>query len=374
MERLATTGSPAPRLLHRLRRDPYRDLPPGIREAIAEQGKRKHVLRRKEARWGYIFISTWLVGFVLWYLYPLAAGLYYSFTSYDLLTAPRWIGLENYATLVDDPLFTISLVNTLVYTVMSVTIFMVASLGGALLLNANLRGIAFFRTAIYLPSQLAIVASSFIWLWILNPQFGIANYFLAKIGVPQQEWLFDPVLAKPSIAIMSLWGIGAGIIIFVAGLQSIPESLYEAAKSDGAGEVRMFFAITVPMLSPVILFNLIVSIIAAFQVFDQAYLMTQGGPENKTLFYVLYVYQNAFQFFKMGYASALSWVLFVIVLILTAITFRLSRRWVHYEMADRCAPGPWTCSRRRRWPGAARRSGSSRGGSCSTASRSSSRS
>jgi multiple sugar transport system permease protein len=335
MEAVDNTGSLASRLRHWARRDPYANLPAGIREALAQQGKRKSVLRRQEARWGYIFISTWLVGFVLWYLYPLGAGLYYSFTAYDLLTAPKWVGVQNYSTLIHDPLFTISLVNTLVYTVMSVTIFMVASLGGALLLNAKLRGIAFFRAAIYLPSQLAIVASSFIWLWIFNPQFGVANYFLAKIGIPQQEWLFDPVLAKPSIAIMSLWGIGAGIIIFVAGLQSIPESLYEAAKSDGAGEIRMFFSITIPMLSPVILFNLIVSIIAAFQVFDQAYLMTQGGPNNKTLFYVLYVFQNAFQFFKMGYASALSWILFVIVVILTALTFRLSRRWVHYELVDR---------------------------------------
>ena len=337
MEIVDNNGSLASRLRLRIRsrRDPNANLPAGVREAIAEQGKRKRVLRRHEARWGYIFISTWLLGFVLWYLYPLSAGLYYSFTSYDLLTAPKWVGFQNYSTLIHDPLFTVSLVNTLVYTVMSVTIFMVASLGGALLLNAKLRGIAFFRAAIYLPSQLAIVASSFIWLWIFNPQFGVANYFLAKIGVPQQQWLFDPVLAKPSIAIMSLWGIGAGIIIFVAGLQSIPESLYEAAKSDGAGEIRMFFSITIPMLSPVILFNLIVSIIAAFQVFDQAYLMTQGGPNNKTLFYVLYVFQNAFQFFKMGYASALSWVLFLIVVILTAITFRLSRRWVHYEMVDR---------------------------------------
>lgn len=325
----------ASRLRLRSRRDSTAELPAGIREALQEQGKRKNLLRRREALWGYFFISTWLVGFVLWYLYPLAAGLYYSFTAYDLLTPPKWVGLQNYTTLINDPLFGVSLANTVIYTVMSVTIFMIASLGGALLLNATLRGISFFRAAIYLPSQLAVVASSFIWLWIFNPQFGIANYFLARIGIPAQQWLFDPVLAKPCIAIMTFWGIGAGIIIFLAGLQSIPESLYEAAKSDGAGEIRLFFSITIPMLSPVILFNLIVSIIAAFQVFDQAYIMTEGGPDNETLFYVLYVFRNAFEFFKMGYASALSWVLFIIVVILTAITFRLSNRWVHYETTDR---------------------------------------
>ena len=206
----------------------------GQAEALAADGRRR--------RWGYVFISTWLVGFLLWYLYPLAAGLYYSFTSYDLLTAPKWIGLQNYSTLIHDPLFTISLVNTLVYTLMSVTIFMVASLGGALLLNAKLRGIAFFRAAIYLPSQLAIVASAFIWLWILDPQFGIANYFLSKIGIPPQQWLFDPVLAKPSIAIMSLWGIGTGIIIFLAGPAVDPGEPLRGGQERRRRELRMFFS------------------------------------------------------------------------------------------------------------------------------------
>jgi len=180
-----------------------------------------------------------------------------------------------------------------------------------------------------------VVASAFIFLWMFQPDFGIANHLLNLIGVEPQKWLFDPILAKPTLAIMGIWGIGTGIIIFLAGLQSVPESLYDAAKVDGAGNVHQFWHVTVPLISPVLLFNLIISIIASFQVFDLAYLMTKGGPGTETLFYVLYIFRNAFELFKMGYASALAWVFFLIVLVLTFLNFRLSRRWVHYEVDAR---------------------------------------
>lgn len=289
-------------------------------------------LRRKEAMWGYLFLAPFIAGVIIWQAFPLLLSLYHSFTDYEVLTPPEWVGLKNYEKMINDKLFWTSLVNTLIYTVMSVGIFMGFALGGALLLNAKVRGIRIFRVVTYLPSQLPIVASAFIFLWIFEPNFGVANYLLSLIGVEPQRWLFDPVLAKPTLAIMGIWGIGTGIIIFLAGLQSVPESLYDAAKVDGAGNVRQFWHVTLPLISPVLLFNLVISIIASFQVFDLAYLMTKGGPGTETLFYVLYIFRNAFELFKMGYASALAWVFFLIVLVLTFLNFWISRRWVHYEV------------------------------------------
>jgi len=290
-------------------------------------------LRRRDIFWGYVFLAPFIVGFFLWHAGPLLMSFYYSFTEYDLLQPETWIGFDNYETMFDDRLFWVSLVNTAIYTAMSVGIFLFFSLGGALLLNAKVRGITFFRLVVYLPSQLPLVASAVIFLWIFEPTFGVANYILQTFGVEPQLWLFDPVLAKPTLAIMGIWGIGTGIIIFLAGLQSVPESLYDAAKVDGAGNIRQFWHVTLPMVSPVILFSLIISIIASFQVFDLAYIMTDGGPGTETLFYVLYIYRQGFEFFRMGYASALAWVLFLIVLALTFINFRASGRWVHYEVS-----------------------------------------
>jgi len=292
-------------------------------------------LRRREAMWGYLFLAPFIAGVIVWQAGPLLLSLYHSFTDYEVLTPPEWVGLKNYQRMINDKLFWTALINTVVFTVMSVTIFMVFALGGALLLNAKVRGIRIFRVVTYLPSQLPIVASAFIFLWIFEPNFGVANFLLDLIGVEPQRWLYDPVLAKPTLAIMGIWGIGTGIIIFLAGLQSVPESLYDAAKVDGAGNVHQFWHVTLPLISPVLLFNLIISIIASFQVFDLAYLMTKGGPGTETLFYVLYIFRNAFELFKMGYASALAWVFFLIVLVLTFLNFRLSRRWVHYEVDAR---------------------------------------
>jgi len=290
-------------------------------------------MRGREALWAYAFLTPFILGVVLWQAGPLLLSLYHSFTDYEVLTPPVWTGLDNYAEMIRDQRFWISLGNTLVYTVMSVALYLVLSLGLALLHNAKLRGISLFRVVTYLPSQLPIVASAFIFLWIFEPNFGIANHLLRVIGVEPQKWLFDPVLAKPTLAIMGIWAIGSGIIIFLAGLQSVPESLYDAAKVDGASHVRQFLHVTLPLISPVLLFNLVIAIIASFQVFDLAYIMTDGGPGTQTLFYVLYIFRNAFELFKMGYASALAWVLFLLVLVLTFVNFRFSGRWVHYEVA-----------------------------------------
>jgi len=292
-------------------------------------------LRRNEAIAGYLFIMPWMVGFLVWWLGPMLASLYFSFTRYEILTPPQWIGLQNYARLLRDDLFWIALANTALYTVMSVSFYMVTSLFVALLLNASLPGVGIFRAIVYLPSQVPTVVNALLWLWIFNPQFGLANYVLYELDLPQQQWIFDPVLAKPSLVLMGAWGIGSGMLIFLAGLQSIPETIYEAASIDGAGALAKFIFITIPMLSPIIFFNLIMSIIASFQVFDAAYIMTSGGPQNATLFYVLYIFRTAFESFRMGYASAMAWVLFVLIMALTVANFRLSGRWVHYETERR---------------------------------------
>jgi multiple sugar transport system permease protein len=288
--------------------------------------------RRHEALWAYVFLAPFILGFLIWQAVPVFLSLAYSFTDYDIFRPPVWAGLKNYQTMLADELFWVSLVNTAIYTLLAVSIFVSFSLGTALLLNVKARGIALFRLATYFPSQMPIVASAFIFMWIFEPQFGIANYIFSLVGAPPQLWLFDPVLVKPTFAIMGIWGTGSGMLIFLAGLQSIPESLYDAAKVDGASKFRLFVHVTLPMLSPVILFNLILAIIGSFQVFDLAYIMTDGGPGTATLFYVLYLFRNAFEYFKMGYASALAWVLFLIILGLTYLNFRLSRRWVHYEV------------------------------------------
>jgi multiple sugar transport system permease protein len=204
----------------------------------------------------------------------------------------------------------------------------------ALLLNLPLPGVPIYRTLFFLPSLTPAVANALLWVWIFSPDFGLANYLLQAVGLPPQKWLFDVNLAKPSLILMGLWGIGSQMIIFLAGLQGIPQILYEAANIDGANEWQRFWRITLPMLSPTIFFNLVIGIIGSFQVFTTAYIATQGGPQNATLFYVLYLWRNGFDYFKMGYASALAWVLLLIVLVLTLIQFRLARRLVYYEAEE----------------------------------------
>ena len=288
-------------------------------------------LRKKEAIMGYLFASPWLLGFSIFSVYAIISVIYYSFTDFNLFTKPNFVGFSNYVELFKfDALFPISLYNTAYYALFSVPLGIIVAFLLAELLNQEVRGLAFFRTIFYLPSIVPAVASSILWLWILNPNFGILNMFLSMLHLPTPLWLGSPEWAKPSLIIMSLWGVGGTMIIFLAGLQDVPQELYESAELDGAGILAKFMHITIPMMSPTPLYSLVMGIIGSFQVFTQAFIMTAGGPANSTLFYVLYLYRNAFQYFKMGYASAQALILLGIVLVLTLIVLGTSKKWVYY--------------------------------------------
>lgn len=289
---------------------------------------------RREEREFYLFISPWIIGFILFGAGPIIASAVISFTNWSLLSSPQWAGLQNYRRLFRDPLFTITLKNTLVYAVASVGLGVVVGFLLALLLNQKVRGMALFRTIFYLPSVVAGIATALLWVNIFHPDFGLINYALAQVGIQGPGWLQSPQWAMPALIIMSVWSAGGAMVIYLAGLQSIPEHLYEAAALDGAGPLRKFWHITVPMMSPVIFFNLIVGFITSLQAFVLILVMTAptpGGPANSTLVYGLYLYRSAFQNFEMGYASAMAWVLFVVIMLITAIQFRLAQRWVFYE-------------------------------------------
>lgn len=280
---------------------------------------------------GLLFTSPFTIGFVGLTVYPLLASLYYSFTRYAILTPARWVGTENYVTLfTKDDLFWKSLWNTVYYTLMYVPTGLVISFILALALNVKVRGMSVYRTIYFLPTLVPSVALAILWLWLFNAQYGIFNTFLHLLGLPGLGWIADPRTAMPSLVIMGAWTVGGTVVIFLAGLQDVPVQLYEAAEIDGAGTLQKVFHVTIPILTPVILFNLLTGIIGSFQTFTQAYIMTNGGPANATLFYVLYLYRNGFQYVKMGYASALAWVLFVIILICTLAVLRTSRGWVYY--------------------------------------------
>ncbi|RKX34701.1 MAG: ABC transporter permease [Verrucomicrobia bacterium] len=288
---------------------------------------------------GYGFILPWLLGFILLTAGPMAYSLYLSFTASNLLSPPQWVGLENFQRMLfEDPLFYRSLLNTAIYAGLSVPLGLILSIGLALLLNAPVRGIGFFRTLFFFPSVTNMVAVAVLWMWIFNPEFGLLNAGLRMIGIEGPFWLQSDVWAKPALVLMSLWTVGGQMIIFLAALQGVPSDMLEAAALDGAGRRRRFFAVTLPLISPAILFNLIMGMIGAFQVFTQVFVMTggvqpgsEGGPNNATLFIVLYIYKKAFQEFDMGYASAMSWALFVIILAMTSLAWRLSRHRVHYS-------------------------------------------
>lgn len=294
--------------------------------------KGKSLPSKKEERYFYLFISPWLIGFFLFTAGPMIASLYFSFSQYNMVKPPQWIGLKNYINLISDPLFWQSLKVTSIYSFFSVPLGITFSLIIALLLNQKVRGLAWFRTIFYTPSVISGVAVSLLWMWIFNPEFGILNYLLWKIfRIKGPAWLFDEFWVLPALIIMSLWGIGGGIVIYLASLQGIPTELYEAAEIDGASSWNKFWRVTLPLITPVIFFNLITGIIGSFQVFTQGYVMTGGGPHYASLFYVLYLYQEAFLSFNMGYASALAWILFLIILFFTLIIFKSSSLWVYYE-------------------------------------------
>jgi len=296
-------------------------------EQISRQqavGRRVRAFRRNVG--GYLFILPWLLGFFGFTAYPFVRSMYLSFTEYQLLVEPKWVGLENYLDLLHDELFWKSLYNTLYYVVFHVPGIIIQSLLVALLLNQKIRFRALARTCFYLPSVTSGVASAIIWIWILSPEIGIVNSVLGIFGIPGPDWLGDPKWAKPALLLMAQWGFGNTMVLYLAGLQGIPEVFYEAAKIDGANSWQRMIHITLPLLTPTIFLTVIMSIIGSFQVFTSAMVMTEGGPANATLFYLLYLYRQAFYYRHMGYAPALAWVLFFIMLATTLAQFQLSRK------------------------------------------------
>ena len=280
---------------------------------------------------GYIFISPFILGVLLWVLIPALTALWLVFQDWNLISPARYAGLDNISRLGEDKLFWQAVKVTTIYTVFSVPLGLVISFGLALLINQQVRGIALFRTVYYLHSIMPVVASAVLWSWIFNTEFGLLNSLLRYVGLPKIAWLQEPEWALPAFILMSLWSVGGAMIIFLAGLQGIPEVFYEAAKIDGAGRWAQLRHITIPLMAPTILFNLVIGIIYSFQAFTPALIMTGGGPQNATLFFVLYLYQVGFRFLEMGYAATLSWVLFFILMVLTWVVFKTVGRQVHYE-------------------------------------------
>ena len=285
-------------------------------------------------RWeGYLFASPWILGFLTFTAGAMVYSIWMSFQRWNLVTPARFVGMANYQkALFRDPLFWTCLKNTAYYSFVSVPLRITFALFLAILLNQPVRGMTIFRTVFYLPSIVTGVATAMLWMLLLNPDVGGINFVLRKMGVAHPPgWLTDQTWAMPALILMSLWSIGSMMLIFLAGLQNVPEELLDAAKIDGAGVAARFRHVTLPLLTPTILFNLVISIIGSFQVFTQTFIMTGGGPADATLTYVLYLYRNAFEYFKMGYASALAWILFFLILAMTGLILRSSALWVHYE-------------------------------------------
>ncbi|MGI6567461.1 MAG: carbohydrate ABC transporter permease [Limnochordia bacterium] len=289
-------------------------------------------LRRRQMFSNYLFVAPAVLGVLIFQLGPMIVSLYLSFTRYDIVRPARWIGLTNYVRIfTEDDLFYRALLNTAYYSGLTLPLRLIIALIAAVLLNSKLRGMGFFRSLYYLPTISAGVAVSLLWKLIYEPRYGLVNNLLAMLGIQGPRWLGDPRWAMPAIILMMSLNIGQFMLIFLGGLQSIPLELYEAAEIDGGTSYAKFRWVTVPLLTPVIFFNLVVGMIQTFQVFTQAYVMTGGGPLNATLVYVLYLYERAFRSLQMGYASAMAWILFAIILCFTILQFRISDRWVYYR-------------------------------------------
>jgi multiple sugar transport system permease protein len=293
-------------------------------------------MKRRETLAALAFISPWIFGFLVFTAWPMVASLGLSFTEYDILNPPEFVGLENYRELFSDPRLRMSLWNSFVYTALHVPLTIVVGLGLALILERVGQAAGFFRTAFYLPSITPAVAVGTLWLWLLNPHIGLVNRGLEAVGIPGPGWTTDPFWIKPGIVLMSLWSVGSTVIILLAALRNVPRELYEAAVIDGAGPWRKFLTITIPMISGALFFVLIVNTIASLQIFTEVYTMffgrmQSGAGSEAALFYVIYLFRQAFEFLKMGYASAMAWLLFVIIMVLTAIQLYFSKRWVYYE-------------------------------------------
>ncbi|WP_331714694.1 carbohydrate ABC transporter permease [Auraticoccus cholistanensis] len=306
---------------------------PGPAGGVRPGGRRRYTARqRRNLRLGLLFISPWILGFLVLVAYPLVYSLGISLFNHTGFRTPEWVGLGNYSRLVQDPLVAISSANTLFYAALAVPIGLVVAVVLALAMNRKVPEVGLYRTALYLPSLVPVFALSFIFIVFVNPSFGLLNQFLALFGVPETNLLGDPTSAKLIIVTMAQLGAGNAALIFLAGLNNIPDSLYEAATVDGAGTLRQFFSITLPLLSPSILFNLVTGVSGALQVFTQAYIVTGGGPNNGTLFYMFHLYNSAFSYAQLGYASALAVVLFGVGMVLALIIYGLSRRFVNYDV------------------------------------------
>ena len=291
--------------------------------------------RSREARWGLLFALPAIIGFLLFTLGPMVASFIFSLTNYSGVNVPQFIGFSNYIELfTKDPVFWVSLEVTLIYIAISVPLNIAVSFFIAFLLSQKIRARGFFRVAYYLPTIVPLVATSIIWKWILDPSMGILNYYRMLMGLPASRFLFDQKTVLPTFAIMGLWQTGATMLIFLAGFQGIPHQLYEAVEVDGGGPLHKFTRVTLPMMTPSLFFNVVVGLINGFQVFTQAYIITYGGPNNRSNFLVLNLFRQAFEFGKMGVACAIAWIIFCIVIVLTVVNFRLSNRWVYYEGGD----------------------------------------
>ncbi|KAB8145516.1 sugar ABC transporter permease [Chloroflexia bacterium SDU3-3] len=298
-------------------------------------------LARREAIAAYLFTAPFSIGFVLFTLFPMLFSIYMSFHEWDIARPPEWVGLANYTTIFNDELFRTASFNTLYYVIFSVPLGLLMSFGLALILNQKVRGEGIWRTIFYLPSVVPLVATTVLWMWIFNKDYGLLNSLLAPLGVGKISWLGDPNYSKPALIIMSLWTAGGGTVILLAALKNVPTELYEAATIDGANVWQRFWSITIPMISPSLFFQLIMSVIGTLQIFTQTYVLVGknggsfAGPRNSMLFFVPYLYLNAFRYFKLGYASAMAWVLFVVIVIITVIQFRTVGSRVYYEVDQR---------------------------------------
>ncbi len=282
---------------------------------------------------GMAFLSPWLIGFVVFTLFPVGMSLYYSFHKYNELQPPRFIGLENYSNLLHDATFWQAAGNTFTFAAMTIPAGLLVSLGLALLLNVRVPGQAVWRAIIFMPSLMPVVASAMIWMWLLNNKLGLINVLLGTLHINGPNWLGDPRWVMPALTLMSVWGVGNAVVIYLAGLQDVPKELYEAAELDGAGVFGRLRHVTLPMLSPVIFYNLVISIIGTFQYFDMPYIMSNIGlgPDNSAYLLSSQIYDNAFRYLTMGYASAIAWILLLIIMALTGLAFWTSKRWVYYQ-------------------------------------------
>jgi multiple sugar transport system permease protein len=307
--------------------------PAQVSTPSAAPRRRRRSPHRRAIRLGLLFVSPWIVGFVLFFAYPFFATIYYSFTNFDGVGAAHWIGFANYVNLFHDPLFKTSLLNTLYYTAIELPLSTVAALGLALLLNMDVKGRTVYRTIFYIPSIVPLVASCMIFVWLFNPASGIVNDVLTDVHLASPDWFFSVAWSKPSFILLGLWGLGQPMVIYLAGLQGVPREMYEVAGLDGAGPWQRLRFVTLPMISPVILFNVILQLVLCISYFTQAQVIENGdigGPGTSTWFYVQYLYEQAFEFLKLGYSSAMAFFLFVISAVVMVLLFRSSSHWVYY--------------------------------------------